>query len=569
MTDEAKQGVFGIDLGTTYSAVAYIDNAGKPVIARNNSGEETTPSVIYFESADNVVVGTTAKDTAVVTPDSVVSLVKREMGSADYVRTFFGSEYSAPALSALILDALRGGAESDSGRRLERAVITVPAYFGMIEKSATRQAGELAGIEVIGLVPEPVAAALAYGFGTDAESKTLLVYDLGGGTFDVTVIRLGTDEIRALVVDGNAELGGADWDEILIEHIAAEITTQLGDDSIRDDEAAMQEIATKAEKAKRELSSKESAKVIMRHSGGSATVTVTRAEFEEMTKHLLGQTIDITKRALETLEASDPGTTLQITDVLLVGGSSFMPAVAHTLKSEFGWDSKLADPNLAVARGAALYAAGHWPDTDSGDTSGTGTTSDQTDEERAVALKAAAEAAAEKTGVPEETFTDRARQTIIGALPKAIGVKVVDTTVAGWDDNSKPEPPFAVEHLVPAQSEIPFKQPVSFRAYTASANAPKILVEIWEQAGAVAGRQVHENRFLERGFIEGLAPLNLPAESPIDLLFTVDGDGVALVKAVEPTSGQSVEVKARIQLLDDEGMEKARTSLKAVKNTTT
>src|SRR3954453_21371105 len=155
MSDD-RQGVFGIDLGTTYSAVAYIDDAGKPVIVRNALGGETTPSVILFENETNIVVGETAKESVYSMPDQVVSLVKREMGDKHYQRAFFGKEYSAPALSSLILKALVGYAERESGRKLDRAVITVPAYFGMLEKSATRQAGELAGIDVIGIVPEPV-----------------------------------------------------------------------------------------------------------------------------------------------------------------------------------------------------------------------------------------------------------------------------------------------------------------------------------------------------------------------------------------------------------------------------
>jgi molecular chaperone DnaK (HSP70) len=360
MTDEAKQGVFGIDLGTTYSAVAYIDDAGKPVIARNGSGDETTPSVILFENESNIVVGGDAKAAAVLMHDSIVSLVKREMGDADFVRDFFGQTYSAPGLSALILKDLAETAELDSDRKLEQAVITVPAYFGMLEKAATRQAGEIAGIDVIGIVPEPVAAALSYGLGDETESKTILVYDLGGGTFDITVIRLGTEEVRVLTVDGDHELGGANWDQDLVEHIVEQVADELGDDSIREDDHAMQEVWIEAEKAKRALSKRESVPIFIRHGGGAATVNMTREQFEELTKPRLDLTMEITARAVETLKKDHPGALEAISDVLLVGGSSKMPAVAARLKSDFGWDAKLADPDLAVAKGAALFAAGKW-----------------------------------------------------------------------------------------------------------------------------------------------------------------------------------------------------------------
>lgn len=569
MSDEAKQGVFGIDLGTTYSAVAYIDDTSKPVIARNAVGNATTPSVIYFENESNVVIGETAKETARVAPDSVIALIKREMGNAGYVREFFGREYSAPALSSLILKEVSQGAEVDSGRKLEQAVITVPAYFGMLEKAATREAGELAGIQVIGIVPEPVAAALSYGLGSDAETKTILVYDLGGGTFDVTVIRLGIDEIRVLAVDGDHELGGADWDDALVDHIVDEVTSQLGEDSIRDDGAAMQEIWNQAEKAKQQLSQAQSRKVIVRHSGGAATVEISRVQFEELTKHLLDKTIDITKRLLATLEEKHPGATQQISDVLLVGGSSKMPAVGAALKSEFGWDAKLSDPDLAVARGAALYAAAQWgkiidwQDADGGD--GAGGDGDaaatpvfaETEEDKQAALTLAEE----KTGLGKQELEEMGKRTIIGALPKAVGIALADTTVEGWDDPSRGPTPLYVEHIVPAQTEIPLKAPATILAQTAFANAPEIEVALYEQAGAVAGRALEENRLINKDRITGLAEFNLPAHSEIEVRLKIDEDGLVRVYAKEPKSGRDVQFEGRITFLDERTKQRDKDSL--------
>ena len=182
-----QQGIYGIDLGTTYSVVAYIDETGRPAVVRNTDGEDTTPSVVYFETADNTVVGKTAKEAAGFRPEDVVSLIKREMGNKDYSRTFYGQELSPSGISGIILAALAKSAEEETHRPVSQAVITVPAYFGLLEKDATKKAGEIAGLEVIGIVPEPVAAALAYGVTGSAGGSTFLVYDLGGGTFDITL----------------------------------------------------------------------------------------------------------------------------------------------------------------------------------------------------------------------------------------------------------------------------------------------------------------------------------------------------------------------------------------------
>ena len=216
---EPQQGIFGIDLGTTYSVVGYIDETGRAAVTRNSEGDDTTPSVVYFESEENVVVGKVAKESAGLYPDQVVSLIKREMGDRDYQRAFFGTEHTPPSISALILTALAKDAEADTGRTVTDVVITVPAYFGLLEKDATRQAGEIAGLNVIGIVPEPVAAALHYGVTGSADGTTFLVYDLGGGTFDISLIKMTESSVEVLAVGGDHRLGGADWDEKLFDYI--------------------------------------------------------------------------------------------------------------------------------------------------------------------------------------------------------------------------------------------------------------------------------------------------------------------------------------------------------------
>jgi molecular chaperone DnaK len=355
---DPQQGIFGIDLGTTYSVVGYIDDTGRAAVTRNGEGDDTTPSVVYFENEGNVVVGQVAKESAGLYPDQVVSLIKREMGDRDYQRTFFGTEHTPPSISALILSALAKDAEADTGRKVTDAVITVPAYFGLLEKDATRQAGEIAGLNVIGIVPEPVAAALHYGVTGSADGTTFLVYDLGGGTFDISLIKMTQDSVEVLAVGGDHRLGGADWDEKLFDYIVEQTIAECGDESLRDDEGMLQELRTLAEKTKKDLSAAETKTLIVRYTGTAAKFTVTRKQFEEMTADLLDETIRITTRTLAEAEERHPGIRKQISQLLLVGGSSRMPAVSERLKIEFDWEPRLTDPDLAVAKGAALYAAG-------------------------------------------------------------------------------------------------------------------------------------------------------------------------------------------------------------------
>ena len=351
-------GIFGVDLGTTYSVMAYIDETGRSAVARNGFGDDTTPSVVYFENETNVVVGKVAKESAGVFPGQVVSLIKREMGSKDYCRIFFGMKHTPPSISALILGALAKDAAEATQRSVSKVVITVPAYFGLLEKDATKKAGEIAGLKVIGIIPEPIAAALHYGVTGTADGTTFLVYDLGGATFDISLIKMTEDAIELLAVGGDHMLGGADWDEKLFDYIVEQTIEQTGDDSIQDDEEVLQELRMLAEATKQALSKAESKTVIHRLTGIAVKITVTREQFEEMTADLLEETIRITNRTLAEAEKLYPRVRSRISELLLVGGSSWMPAVAERLRQEYPWNPKLADPDLAVAKGAALYAAG-------------------------------------------------------------------------------------------------------------------------------------------------------------------------------------------------------------------
>ncbi|MGW3467339.1 Hsp70 family protein [Saccharopolyspora sp. NPDC000995] len=534
--------VFGIDLGTTYSAISYVDETGRPAVCRNTDSNETTPSVVFFENESNVVVGSVAKNSAIIDPDRVVSLIKRQMGS-DAEFEFDGTTYTPESISALILKQLAQDAAAHTGGEATRAVITVPAYFGMLERSATKNAGQIAGLEVIGIVPEPVAAALHYEATTDAEDKTILVYDLGGGTFDTTVIRVSSDEIVVICTDGDDNLGGADWDTRLRNHLLAKFLEQAPEGTeADDDEEFMQSLATTAEETKKQLSKAESRAVALRGAGVSARVEVTRAQFEEETQDLLDKTVDIVKRTLATLQEKQPGT--QIDDVLLVGGSTKMPAVAQRLRADFDWDPKLHDPDLAVAKGAALYALGrvvHREMTEAAKQGATG-------------VAEAVQTVAQQTGISVKALENLAAKQTRNVLPKAFGVKLVDTSDQGWQQ--KPTKHF-VKHLVHANDSLPTDERV-LEAATVEDGQTGVMIELFEQSGVVAGPDLDENKPINegKGLIDGLP--QLPAGSPVNIRMTVDDEGLLELTATEPSTGKSLDIKVRVSVRSDEEVAEAK-----------
>ena len=352
--------VFGIDLGTTYSCIAYVNDAGKTEVVPNADGDLTTPSVVYFEDADNVVVGKPAKEVLSTSPERVISLVKRRMGDKD--AQFEGltdapvtpQEVSAHILRKLVQDA------QDYTRQEEPitdVVITCPAYFGFAEKEATRQAGEIAGLNVRSVIPEPTAAAISYGMTEDgSRDETVLVYDLGGGTFDVTVIDVKDGDIEVVCVDGDHDLGGANWDDEVAtwfaEKFSAEHGTKTG--QLMSSAETWTEFLALAEKAKKSLTARTKHTTRLTHGTDRAQVELTREEFDEITAGRLEVTIMATKKVLEHARAKGRE---KIDRILLVGGSTYMPQVQERLKQEFPAvpDIRLLDPNQAVAKGAAVF----------------------------------------------------------------------------------------------------------------------------------------------------------------------------------------------------------------------
>ena len=564
-----QQGIYGIDLGTTYSVVSYIDETGRPAVVRNTEGDDTTPSVVYFESATSIVVGKTAKASAGTNPDEVVSLIKREMGNKEYTRTFHGKEFSPSGISGLILAALAESAQEETGRPVRQVVITVPAYFGLLEKDATKKAGEIVGLDVIGIVPEPVAAALSYGVTGSAAGTTFVVYDLGGGTFDSTLIKMTDTSVEVLAVDGNHKLGGADWDNRLFDYFVQQVVEQTGDDSIEDDEGSLQELRLLAEETKKALSKAESRTVSYRFNGLAAKITVSRAQFEEMTSDLLEETIQITSRMLDEAEGRIPGVRSQVSEFLLVGGSSKMPAVAERVGKEYPWKPRLTDPDLAVAKGAALYAAGQKVRIVEAETAG-GTSGPDTQRAGALPSGPVSDAAiaevVRETGLNADVVEKLAGKTIVNVLPKAVGIRLLrnEVTEANYDSLTD-EQRFYVEHLIPAQTQLPHRAP-DFVAGTFVANQESVAMWIWEQDGEVADPALSANHPVsDPGHIEGIGAHKLPAGSDINIVFDVDAEGVVHLHAVEPRSGKELRMSVKIAIMSDERVAEEKALIAAIR----
>ena len=551
---------FGIDLGTTYSAISYIDETGRPTVVRDLINEsDTMPSVVYFEGPGNAVVGQSARAMSRVDPENVVERVKRQMGR-DREWEFFGETHNPVSISAVILRRLAEYAKEYTQRDVEQVVITVPAYFGMLERDATRNAGVLAGLDVIGIVPEPVAAALQYEILDGAQQKTVLVYDLGGGTFDTTVIRITPDAIDVLCTDGDQELGGADWDDRLAQHLLQEFVTAASPpDDPAEDAQFMQELYLTAEQVKRQLSQTASRTVPLRFAGASAMVTVTRETFEQITQDLLDNTVAITDRTLDKLSdklsTADPKSAID--EVLLVGGSTKMPAVAARISSTYGWQPRLHDPDLAVAKGAARFALSRavWRATDDAETA------DATTRPSAEQRQERIRQLSNLTGLDAEAIAEVSRKRITTVLPKAFGVKLVDTDKPGWD--SDPDSASYIEHLVHADDPLP-SGPHHIAGGTVVDNQEELKIEVYEQAGTVESSDLFANKPVDRGagVITGLPPL--PAGARIDLSMTVDEDGLLTVRAVEPSSGKNLTIQVRVSTIADEDIPKLRAMVSAI-----
>ncbi|MFF5289141.1 Hsp70 family protein [Paractinoplanes globisporus] len=533
--------IFGIDLGTTYSCIAQVDDTGRPVVIKNAIGEDSTPSVVFFETPDNVVVGREAKNSARLYPDLVVSLIKRRIGEDGAELEIHGVVQTPVSVSALILRELARAAGESTHVPVLDVVITVPAYFGVKEREATRAAGQVAGLNVLNVVPEPVAAALHYdAFGSAGGERTILVYDLGGGTFDTTVIKISERDVTVVCTDGDHQLGGADWDERVADLLLQRFLEDHPDSDAGSSDEFLQELAVAAEDVKRALSTLESRRQNMRWNGETSRLELTRQSFENATADLLERTHDITRRTVDT--AREKGVE-RFDDVLLVGGSTRMPAVREMLRSRFGFEARIHDPDLAVAKGAALYAL----------IESVRVALPEAAADGAGPAPAALRDAAADLGIDVENMKQLVGKRVTAVVPRAFGVKVL----APADQDADPEG-FVVDHLLRANTALPAEPPAQTYG-TAYEGMTGINLEIWEQAGATESARLSDNAKIGEGRIDDLPPM--PAQSPVEVTFAMDEMGTLRVHAVERRTDKELSMELAITGLSKDRLDEARSAV--------
>src|SRR3954462_4531472 len=512
--------VVGIDLGTTFCAVAHVDAYGKPQIIPNGESERLTPSVILFDGAA-VIVARQAKSNAVAEPGKIVDFVKREMGKPkeQFHREFGGKVYSAEELSALILKKLKNDAERYLKEPVTDAVITVPAYFGDAERTATITAGRLAGLNVLQIINEPTAAAVAYGLDKLDEDQTVFVFDLGGGTFDVTIMRIQGQGIQMIATNGDHRLGGKDWDDVIVNHVAEEFDRAHGENPLLDLQS-YQDLQSRALAAKIQLSSRPRTAIVHSHSGKSVKVELTLEEFELKTRHLVEKCKTICEMVLQEAGMEWSG----IDKVLLVGGMTRMPMVRDMVASLS--QSPLVDdvnPDEAVAVGAAIQ--GILSLLREEDRSGVKTVSENT----------------------RQQFSSRD-----GGLIQVTNITSHTLGVVLWDEAHLEEYVFP---MIRKMTAIPATARNSFG--TASANMQRAVVRI------VEGESTLPAECTPLGLCDVELPSFLPKGSPVELTYEYNANQVLEV-AVNASGNQAKERIERNTGLAPNEVERAAKNLGAI-----
>ncbi|MDR1189103.1 MAG: molecular chaperone DnaK [Bifidobacteriaceae bacterium] len=484
----------GIDLGTTNSVVATLEG-GEPTVITNAEGQRTTPSVVAFSKTGEVLVGEVAKRQAVTNVDRTISSVKRHMGT-DWSVDIDGKKYTAQEISARILGKLKTDAEAYLGEKVTDAVITVPAYFNDAQRQATKEAGEIAGLKVLRIINEPTAAALAYGLDKSTKDELILVFDLGGGTFDVSLLEVGKEEdgfstIQVRATSGDNQLGGDDWDARIVDFLVGEVKKSSGVD-LSKDKVAMQRLKEAAEQAKKELSTATATTISLQYLSMNENgpihldTKLTRAQFEDMTKDLLERT----KKPFESVIADAGIDVSEISHVILVGGSTRMPAVAQMVKTLTGGKepNKGVNPDEVVAIGAALQA-----------------------------------------GV---IMGERKDVLLIDVTPLSLGIE----TKGGF-----------MTKLIERNTAIPTKRSEIFS--TAEDNQPSVLIQVYQGEREFA----RDNKALGTFELTGIAPA--PRGVPqIEVTFDIDANGIVHVSAKDRGTGkeQSMTISGGSALPKDE-----------------
>ncbi|WP_297437327.1 molecular chaperone DnaK [uncultured Clostridium sp.] len=482
--------IIGIDLGTTNSCVSVMEG-GEPVVITNAEGARTTPSVVSFQADGTRLVGQIAKRQAITNPDKTIISIKREMGT-DHKTNIDGKDYTPQEISAIILQKLKTDAEAYLGETVTEAVITVPAYFNDAERQATTDAGRIAGLKVLRIINEPTAAALSYGLDKMDDAHKILVFDLGGGTFDVSILDLGDGVFEVISTNGDARLGGDDFDQRIMDHIAEDFKAQYGID-LRQDKMALQRLKEAAEKAKIELSSATQTMINLPFITADATgpkhvdMTLTRAKFDDMTKDLVEKTISIMKTAL----ASGNVNLNDVDKIILVGGSTRIPAVVEAVKKFTGKEpSKGVNPDEVVAMGAGIQAG-----VLAGDSSVEGIL-------------------------------------LLDVTPLSLGIE----TLGG-----------VATKIIERNTTIPTRKSQVFS--TAADNQSSVEINIVQGEREMAG----DNNSLGRFTLGGIAPARRGVPQ-IEVSFDIDANGIVKVSAVDKATNKeaTITITASTNLSDDE-----------------
>ncbi len=527
MNDQLKR-IFGIDLGTTYSSIAYVDEYGKAVILPNAENQRVTPSVVFFDG-DSIVVGEIAKECSKLYPNEVVSFIKRSMGESGFIFEYKNKAYRPEEISSYILRKLAQDAETSLGEKVTDVVITCPAYFGINEREATRVAGEIAGFNVRQIINEPTAAAIAYGAAEPSEKKVVLVYDLGGGTFDITMIEIRIDSIEVICTGGDHNLGGKDWDDRIVAYLVQEFQKALGiDEDILEDPDTWQDLQLSAERSKKILSQRDITPISITHGGERIKVILEREKFEEITQDLLERTIAFTQEMLQ--EARAKGYR-DFDEIILVGGATRMPQIPRRLKEEFHVEPKMFDPDEAVAKGAAIYG---W---------------------KLSLNDGLAKRIAEKTieGIDQDGIIDLTPDLIVKEMAQevanAVGYTidaVKKSRVSIKDVTSKsfgvvvrnPEDKELVYNLIVKNTPVPVDVTKAF--FTAVVNQETVFIRIMENESKEETVSLGESMEIGTAILK--LPAGLPAEQPIEISFKLNEEGRLQITAVETKESRSVNV---------------------------
>jgi len=556
-----KRKAIGIDLGTTYSCVACVSASGKPEVVPNGDGERTTPSVVWFDE-DRVVVGEEAKGMAPLCPNDVASFVKREMGSDSYRFSCSQGDLRPEQVSACILKKLVKDAKAALGQDIKDVVITCPAYFSFKEREATKAAGEIAGLNVLSILNEPTAAAISYGLSSDTVKgvRHILVYDLGGGTFDVTMIKVAKSGISVICTDGNHQLGGKDWDDRLIDLLIDKFQRATGImHDLFSDANAMRELAHLAERSKKALSNKTETSETFNYAGEKHRLTITREEFEAATQDLLMETVNFTRAVIDSARAKGVTT---IDELILVGGSTRMPMVPDILTLEFGMTPKSYDPDEAVAKGAAIVAMAQILQEESGFT----LEADGRSRDGKFILEAQQQEKLQKiaddNGLSLETVT-KIMTPISNVCSKSFG-----QILCRHEDEVE-----RIFNAIYRNTNLPAE--VEFPCYTLRDNQTGVNIQIvenmeeWPSDPAAQMRLDREGIDPDEGTIlwEGLLKIQsgLPKGAEIRTVFQLDKNGILHILSRDPASGNEIEATIETNCtISEKDMKKMRESLRDV-----